>query len=297
MLLVSQSPLYLQSALESIGTCNVTVTDTADEEAMTGYDLYVFDCVYPVNYPTDGSVLVFGGQRLPSGLNAGDRVDTAAQITLNQDAQSPILDGITLVDSTAIHYYPLSGSIAWTNLLLCEDAVVAATREMGKGLQFTVVSFDLRDCNLPMQASIFLPFIHNLVEYSVPSILKDTDHTAGSSVELTVLPAAQQLHVVLPDGSVKNLSTTGSAAAVNIDQVGLYTAVMTTAEGGEYVDFFVHLPTGESNSQLIPALSVDISFEEVEQAQDATAEIWFWLAVAMLVIVLAEWGWYYHEQY
>ena len=31
--------------------------------------------------------------------------------------------------------------------------------------------------------------------------------------------------------------------------------------------------------------------------EDAINEIWFWVALGLLVLVLTEWGWYYREQY
>ena len=143
----------------------------------------------------------------------------------------------------------------------------------------------------------FVIFMRNLVEYSAPALLKETDHVAGSTVILTVLASAQQLYVELPDNSIKTMSTAANTCSIPARDVGIYTAVMTTAEGGEYVDFFVHIPYGESASVTISDLSVDLSVTAGGEIEDVISEIWFWLALGMLVIVLAEWGWYYHEQY
>ena len=84
---------------------------------------------------------------------------------------------------------------------------------------------------------------------------------------------------------------------IAVDEVGVYTAVMTTADGGEYVDFFVHIPDGESTTYTVPELSVALSADTDTQSEDAISEMWFWLALGMLLILLTEWGWYYHEQY
>lgn len=296
VLLVSESPLYLESALNALGTCEVTVVSSLEEAELNGQDLYIFDGISPESYPEDGSVLVFGTQQLPDGLTAGSAIDTSAVLRMNTEQQSDLFEGLSLSETAVTNYSALNGNTAWEPLLYCDDAAVLATKEMGSGLQFTVVSFDLHDSNLPMQTD-FIVFMRNLVEFSVPSFLRDTDHTAGGTVALTVMPAAQQLYVELPDDSIKALSTAGSISSVAVDEVGIYTAVMTSADGGEYVDFFVHIPDGESTTYTVSELSVELSSDTETHAEDAISEVWFWLSLGMLLIVLTEWGWYYHEQY
>ena len=295
-MLVSDSPLYLESSLNALGICEVTVVSSTDEAEMTGFDLYIFDCVAPENYPEDGSVLVFGTQKLPDGLSAGEVVEVGAALTMDKQQQSDLFEELSLVETAVTNYQSLNGSLAWNSLFYCEDSAVLATREVGNGLHFTVVSFDLRDSNLPMQTD-FVLFIRNLVEYSVPAFLKETDYTAGSSVSLTVMPNAEAIYVELPDDSIRSLSTASATTSIAVDEVGIYTAVMTTAEGGEYVDFFVHTPEGEAQSHTLSELTLDLTPDTTLSAKDAISEVWFWIALGILLIVLMEWGWYYHEQY
>ena len=296
VLLVSQAPFYLESVLQSLGNCQVTVTDTAAQETLTGYDLYIFDGVYPEEYPQDGSVLVFGTQKLPEGLFTGSVSKEAQALTMNTREQSELFAGLTLTETVVTNFSPLRGNLTWKTLFLCGEDGVIVTRAMGRGLQFTVASFDLHDSNLPMQKD-YVVLMRNLVEYSVPAFLKDTDHVAGTTVELTVMPDAQELYVERPDGSIRSLPSIGSTTSLTVNAVGVYTAVMTTAEGGEYVDFFVHIPAEESRTNTLPALSLELTREAGVQVADATSEIWFWLALGMLIFVLLEWGWYYREQY
>ena len=296
ILLISESPLYLESALNALGICEVTVAASPDEAETSGFDLYIFDCVAPENYPEDGSVLVFGTQKLPESLSAGEVVEVGAVLTMDKQQQSDLFEDLSLVETAVTNYQSLNGSLAWNSLFYCEDSAVLATREVGNGLHFTVVSFDLRDSNLPMQTD-FVLFIRNLVEYSVPAFLKETDYTAGSSVSLTVMPNAEAIYVELPDDSIRSLSTASATTSIAVDEVGIYTAVMTTAEGGEYVDFFVHTPEGEAQSHTLSELTLELTPDTTLSAKDAISEVWFWIALGMLLIVLMEWGWYYHEQY
>ena len=113
------------------------------------------------------------------------------------------------------------------------------------------------------------------MEYSVPALLKDTDHTAGETVELTVIPSAEGIYVELPDDSIRTLSSSGETTSLTVDEVGIYTAVMKTADGGEYVDFFVHVPDGEVVSLPGGALEIEVSADSDIEAEDAIAETWF----------------------
>ena len=294
--LVSSSPLYLESALKALGNCEVTVASSINEAELSGQDLYVFDGTAPEEYPTDGSVLVFGTDNLPDGLTSNSSSAYAVALSMDNTLQSDIYEGLSFEETVVTNYASLSGNTVWESILFCENDAVLVTRKLDSGLHFTVASFDLHDSNLPMQAD-FVVLVRNLVEYSVPGMLKDTDHTAGETVELTVMPAAEQLYVELPDESIKTLSAVGEISSIAADDVGIYTAVMTTADGGEYVDFFVHVPEGEVAETIGTAIEIELSTDTDIPVEEAISEIWFWIAAAMLLLILLEWGWYYHEQY
>lgn len=294
--LVSASPLYLESALKALGNCEVTVASSLEEATLSGQDLYIFDGITPEEYPTDGSVLVFGTENLPEGLRADESVTDTITLSMNNKLQSELFAGLSLNETVVSRFAPLSGNTFWNTLLYCEDDAVLATRKLSTGQHFSVVSFDIHDSNLPMQTD-FVVLIRNLVEYSVPALLKDTDHTAGENIELTVMPAAEGIYVELPDESIRTLSSAGDTTSFTAEDVGIYTAVMQTADGGEYVDFFVHIPDGEVVSLPGGALEIEVSADSGIEAEDAIAETWFWIAAFMLLVLLIEWGWYYREQY
>ena len=296
VLLVSASPLYLESALKALGNCEVTTVSSLDDTELSGQDLYVFDNITPETYPTDGSVLVFGTENLPDGLTEGTVITTSAALVKDEKTQSDIYDGLTFDETVVTNFTDLNCNSSWQSLLFCDDSCVLATKEMDNKQQFTVVSFDVHDSNLPMQTD-FVVLMRNLVEYSVPALLKDTDHTAGETVEFTVMPSAEQIYVEYPDESLKTLSTASDYVSFTAEDVGIYTAVMTTADGGEYVDFFVHIPENEVAPQTGGTLEIELSADTTITVAEAISEIWFWLAAAVLLIILLEWGWYYHEQY
>lgn len=301
VLLISQTPLYLEKALQSLRNCEVTVVGSI-EEAETleyTYDLYVYDHLYPNEYPSVGSVLVFGTDGLmPDGITVGSGFEGEMPLSKVKNYQSDIYAELTLDSAVAIRYSELLGDSSWEPVLICDGVPVLMTSKQSNGMQISVASFDLHDTNLPLIPD-FMVLMRNLVEYSIPAVLKDTDYTIGENVELTVLPYAEQMYVEHPDGEIEQLSTEGEYCIVKPESIGVYTAVMTSENSGQYVDFFVHFPTEEMTAEDGGALEVHLpDGAELENIpENAMKEIWFWFAAALLLLLLIEWGFYYREQY
>ena len=117
-------------------------------------------------------------------------------------------------------------------------------------------------------------------------------------MKLTVMPYAKELYIELPDGQVRQLSTTEDVVTISPTELGVYTAVITTDESGEYADFFVHIPNGETG--IVEPMNIEANIQVVEDASiedEAFAELWYYLAIILLILLLVEWGCYYYEQY
>ena len=82
-----------------------------------------------------------------------------------------------------------------------------------------------------------------------------------------------------------------------LNEVGVYTVVMKGQDSGNYTDFFVHVPTSETEPQTGTEINIAIVEEPNAEKEMAISGIWFWFALTFLLIFLIEWGWYYYEQY
>ena len=302
VLLASKSPLYLESVLKALGNCKLTTVSSVEESELKGYDLYIFDGVTPANYPEDGSVILIGTENMPDGIYVSENIESQATLEFSIDADEDIYKevyaGISLKDAVVSKYAKLNGNMRWRSVLECDGDSVCMTRDLEDGRKFTVLSFDLHNSNLPLLVDYIL-LMRNLVEYSVPALLKDTDYAIGEKVKFTVMPTAKELYVELPDGDVDQLPTDEDVVRLLPSQLGIYTVVMATAEGGEYADFFVHIPAGESACEDVDKLEASLwsSDKEDVQGEDAYIELWQYLAAVLLILMLVEWGCYYHEQY
>ena len=294
VLVVSETPFYLEKALLSLENCSVTITNDPKQAADAGFDLYIYDGIYPEEYPQNGAVLQFGTGKLPNGMEALAEETTPARLS-KLSGSHRLYEGLTLADTTVSTYYPLAGSAKWEKVLTCMLQPVCLTGINDMGMRTTVFSFDLHNSNLPMQTD-YVVLMKNIVEASVFDLIPGSDFAVGTNIELAVLPNAQQMYLELPDGSVRDLTPEGGHCTVLLDQIGVHTAVVMTPAGGEFGDFFVHIPEGENNSVPHGLLSVAPAMD-VNDGADAITELWIYVAAAMLVLLILEWGVYFREQY
>lgn len=295
--LASDSPLYLRSVLEAQGNCTVTCVSAAEADGLSGQDLYIYDGVVPTEYSTEGSVLLFGTETLPDGLRADEKVSVAAQLQLEPSLENEI--SVSFTDTVVTEYSPLRGSAAWSPLLLCGEDAVAMLRSRGSGRYMGVVGFDLHNSNLPLQTE-YVVLMQELIRYLVPDFLKNTDYLTEQPVTMTVLSDAREIYIQRPDGSILNPTVYKDICRQSFSAPGVYTAVMTSfdyTKDPKYVDFSVHVPYEERTDAPGEALVVTLPELETAPLESAYTEIWFWLGLGILLIVLLEWGWYYREQY
>ena len=304
VLLVSASPLYLENVLNVMGNCTVTVVSALEEATLTGYGLYIFDGCMPETLPADGSVWLFAPESAPADMSLSEELGGEAQISLKQDHKSALnlalAESLKLDEASVSSYQKLVAGRTWETLLYCGDDGVLFTRKETNGMRTVVFGFDLHDSNLPLLVDYVL-LTNELLAYSVPEMLTDTDFAVPDTVSLTVLPQAELLYTELPDGEMVSLSTKTSAATVIPDTAGVYTAVQTLTNGNaQYVDFFVHIPFSEMKDEAtVSTLSVELLNTDTSDAarEDGLYEIWVWVLLALLLLILAEWGLYYYEQF
>ncbi|MBE6672161.1 MAG: VWA domain-containing protein [Ruminococcaceae bacterium] len=296
VLLASESPLYLESALTALGSCEVTVVPSLEDVALEGMDLYIFDGLVPDEYPTDGSVVVFGVEHLPQGLQCGTFYEEHERISINKELESDLYNGLSFYGAVVKEYTGLLGNRDWQPLLYCYSVPVMMSSLRENGVRFTVFSFDLHNSNLPLMADYPI-LIGNLLEYSIPTMISKTDYVAGDSITISSLPGSGDMYLQYPDETIRTLYTENGKCVLPLDAVGIYTVVMKGAQHSEYTDFFVHIAREEAAPQTGDEINIALSAEPNTEPKMATSGIWFWLALAFLLILLIEWEWYYYEQY
>ncbi|MBQ9467730.1 MAG: BatA domain-containing protein [Clostridia bacterium] len=298
VLLAGLTPFYLFSSLNMVDGLSVQMAFTLDKTELTGKDVYVFDGVAPETLPRDGSLIFFGVSVPSLNLELGDVRGQETVILRDPDAAVPFcLDFSDKDEPTVVaEYKPLDAGALWQTVLTCDGEPVMAVRSLDNGRKAVAFSFDLHDTNLPLQVK-FLNMISELVEYTAPSVIRKTDYSFGEEVTVHA-QGSGTVYVDTPAGNVRFIELRDAEGTFIPDRLGVYSVTAPNGmEEGEAASFYLHIPPEETEKEEYTGLPEVFVPEGTEQVREATREITFWLIVAMLVLLLLEWGLYIYEQY
>ena len=82
--------------MEALGNCEVTVVGSIEEATLSGQDLYIFDGITPEEYPTDGSMLLFGSENLPGGLSIDGSATAGTALTMSNKLLSDVYESLSI---------------------------------------------------------------------------------------------------------------------------------------------------------------------------------------------------------
>lgn len=305
-----------------------SLADHSDPEAalptvLSGSDLYIFDGVCPEIMPTDGAIWLFGVKEFPESLGVaisgeaetvkikdeeGNEVDTGMVAGNYLDFAT---DPGSAEYTTMTQYYEPSNiavqmlypyaAETWQPILTCGDwPAILVPKNYDQ--RIVLFAFDIHNSNLPLLVE-YPELFGNMAEYCWPVTLTEADFELGDAVTVTRLPGAETVSLTKPDGTTNILLPIEAPRAFTVNEPGLYVVTQAVKVGRRTVDksfsFFVHTSAGESDTgfdggTLIP--TDDIGAPDVEEGNGAI-EIWLYLAIALLVVMMTEWWVYYREQY
>lgn len=299
--------------------------DTA-ATALSGYDLYIFDGECPETLPNDGAVWMFGVMDVPEELGIKLQTEGIPPLEGDRNGMAMVMDRLSFSPETGGAYYELltkyidknSEDDTETNIGLsylvpygeysgfdviftCRDyPAVLVPRDFDS--RVIVFAFDIHDSDLPKLVDLPKLFA-NMTEYSFPVMLDSSKFDLGDAVTVSRLPKAEMITLTKPDGSVTALTPLDSPRAFTVYEPGIYTVTQEVKTGRKTVEktfsFYVGPPSGESDTGLeggVLVTAADTGAPDVGEGTGAI-EIWIYLAVALLVLLLAEWWLYYREQY
>lgn len=322
ILLVSDSPRYLKSAFNALGSSankpnNVTVRSTSaysPDKDTENYQIYVFENYTPSRLPTSGAIWLINTDKTVdnSGFTVLERKDSTGGFELkytdNQtDEYKQYTNGCAFNDIQVKQYYKYDTSAVtptcdFTTILATEDNIpMIFAGKNQNGQREVVFSFALQDSNLPMKYD-FLALVYNFLNYSNPDLVGKFNYNVGDALTLTVPDTVTSVNVKTPEGEQDALDTDEvKAMSYELTEVGTYelTLVSTDAtQNNQTVKLFVMYPQAEGSSttakddQEIYSLSV----ANVVKADGIFDNI-LPIVIAASVLFVLDWGLYIHEQY
>ncbi|MCB8951895.1 MAG: VWA domain-containing protein [Ardenticatenales bacterium] len=268
------------------------------------------DLAANVEEPFD--LMVYDGVTPPTPLPDADL------LLLNPPAGIPDLFTVTnpFSNTTAIRVAdnPLLQFVDWTNVHIREARQVSApglqTLVEGEGgpliligergaRRVALLTFDLRDSDLPLQVA-FPILMANLTDWLTPgqAFAAADALRPGDAVRLTPGTSATLVQVRKPDGSDWSATVDESDLLfTETAQPGLYQVMARDNAGDRNAGIFPINLFSPQESHIMPAATIDLGQKTATTAGDSDIgqrELWPWLAVVALLILIAEW-WVHHR--
>lgn len=329
--LISESRTFVSAAINILGTCDeIVVSKNLSMAQPNGFDLYIYDTIGPDTLPNDGTVWIINP--LQGQTYAGGALETGSQVSidfgglpvsqLKNNLATALQYGGNVVNTnvTKPHVQEVIKNIKtdsfyvtkYTQLTNYDSNVfdVCLSTKDGQPLvlagkqgltNLCVMSFDLHCSNLPV--TFYMPLlVSNMMDFSVKRIVTEHFYNVGETIELNVNSSVKKVNllhngetIVYEEGALKN------GVSFRLKTSGVYTVIMNPDESSKSTySFFAGIASSESNFAISHSLSLsEVAGEEEEskKVKSDDKDISMYFAIALLVLLIIEWGVQYREQY
>lgn len=292
VLLVSKGNLYLEQLLASLPGIQPFRSLTG-EIPPAPFDLYLFDGAYP-SQALPGSLLLVNPP--PNPLFALGSPFQPVEMRVREHPLTRYVDwsNVHILQASSI---PLPN---WADLLIeAEGRPLVFAGETG-GRRLAVLTFDLRQSDLPLQVAYPILF-SNLINYLVPPAAFDASQALrpGDSLTLVPPPGVERIVVAAPSGNLYTLfPSAASLTFTNTDETGYY-AVNFLFKDATRAEYFAVNLFDPSESNIRPRATLRIGQATLAPAaaeQTGLRELWPWLIALALMVLVMEWMVYHRNQ-
>lgn len=297
--LVSDGNRFLEtglSLLPGIEVVKTPTTTTTFPESAAEIPLTIFDGVTPAELPP-GNLLFIGPLQSTELFSITGEFDFP--LIRPATLEDPLLRNVRLNEVNILRT-PRIVPGTWARVIVDSDGgplLLAGERE---GRRIVVLAFDLHLSDLPLNIAFPL-LLSNMIEYLLP--VSGVQLTTGQPIVAPVDPSIEEVRMIRPDGRVVSSRDgqvqvqTNQTFYTNTDVPGVYT--LEERRGNEVIasrHFAVNL-FAPDESRIEPRR--DLSIPQISGAQstvvrerDGRQEIWRWLALVALIVLLIEWLYY-----
>jgi hypothetical protein len=245
----------------------------------------VFDRFAPATLPDAPLVMVDPptGTALAGGAAVGiGRVRAA-------DAGDPLLTNVSLQDVHIARSQDMSHSTFGRALITSVQTPLVLVRD--EPFRQALFGFDIHDSDFPLRIG-FPVLVQNLSEWMLPPSVPSRSFHPDEAVTIVPETGASSVTVTRPDGNKRSIPPGAIATFADTDQVGVYAVDQAVAGRVDRSWFAVNL-FSDAASQLSPVDHLTLPPIQGAAATQAPhrgfLEIWPWIALLGLVLVVAEW--------
>jgi hypothetical protein len=271
------------------------------------FDLVIYDQCVPPEMPPAHTLFIGAA---PPGPQWKVGPKQAAPQIIDTDRAHPIMQFVELGNVTIAEASPLEGPRG-SHVLIDSDAgplLVVGPRE---GFEDAVLGFGFTgtddrgatyaNTDWPIRVSFPL-FIRNLVRYSGGTRVMETRETIqpGQLVRLKTQVATADIRVVSPDGAIREVSRRPDNTFTfgRTDKIGVY-QVRESPESQVAAQRFAVNLFNRNESDIRPRPQISTQFKQIETAGSEVIrrEMWKWLLLLALGLLLLEWYVYNRRVY
>ncbi len=299
VLLVSKGNLFLEQALASMPNLQafraLPAEDGTIQISSDPFDLYVFDGIIPAQLPP-GNYLFVNPPTNPYFTVTGT---------------------MELINSAEVIEHSLTRYLDWSNVHILKAAQIQTPEwaetlvqaENGplvfagqtNGQRIASINFDLRESDLPLQIAFPILF-SNLTNFLVPPSAFDATQSLspGQSLAIVPPPGTQQIVIASPSNigyTIPNES--GGIKFTNTNELGYY-AVNFISKDASSAEYFAVNLFDKNESDIRPRDTIQIGQTEITHTvseQIGQYELWPWLAMLAIIILMIEWQAYHRKQF
>lgn len=309
--LISPNRQIFTSAIYAIGGCNdIIYAKDVSNFSSNGFDLYIFDGVSTTNLPTDGSIWISNPnpniQMFDGAIRTGSVISEHSNVIVNTSFNNKKIAGIVDHFKSNVIYVNRYVNIDYNP----EIFEVCMTTENGSPLVLAgkvglinvcIFAFDLSYSNLG--ASFFMPILaKNMFNYSVNRVVSKQFYDVGETIDINAKSSTDKIEIV-HDGQTNTfgLEALKQGVSYKLDKAGVYTVISYSNDKvSERYSFFAGIANNESNFTLKHKMAlgerVGVDGETHKVSRD-NKDISLYFAIALLALLVIEWGVQYREQY
>ena len=289
ILLMTEKNAYLEKVLELMEGITVTKSNdiaSFDSFVSQKYDLYIFDCMMPENFPQNGNVIIIDAPN--DSLYKSKGVIEGALVKAEPSEATQYIENMDFGAANVTAYQTPTWAEPFLSAETDEGKMdVAFTGDM-QGQKITVFGFDLHNSELPLKMEFPL-LIYNIINGNVSTgILSQNVVNTGDGIQINGHADKMLPSVIKPDESEVNLSDY-RMIYTNTDQIGVYTVTQSEDRlQGEKEYFAANFPSTESSVEEIAAANADGN-TDVKKSATADLDLKNLVIILILLLLGVEW--------
>jgi len=296
VLLVSKGNLFLEQLLASLPGIQPFRALPAENGTVQlpndPFNLYILDGIIPEQLPNAN--LLFLNPASNSLFEVNGTYKEIQNVQLNEHPLTRFVDwsNIHVLQAKSVQ------TPEWADILIKSDAGPLVFAGETEGQRIAALTFDLRESDLPLQIAYPILF-SNLINYLAPPSAFDSTQSLQPGESLSIVPQTDVSRIVI--ASPSNQAYTLPADQTTFTQtheLGYY-AVNFISENTNTVEYFAVNMFDGNESNIQPREMIQVGRVEVTPTisqQIGQRELWQWLAILALLVLIIEWQVFHRKQ-